>query len=842
VSVLQSNSGTSVNVTNPPSAAWTSTLAIGSVVVVTTFNDSGTTNYITGLSGGGVTTWTRRYGVGNIDVWSGVVTSAVTTAVTFGFSAASATRLVWLMQERDDIDATTPFDKISTVATGTSTTATSSTSGTPANANSTIIGHVTMAATATASLGSGYTGLTQAGSATTSARFAAMESKGITSATAQTASFGLSASVAWSCLVSVWKAATTGTAYTPSATDNVGITDAVDHLDVGKGVTDNVGIVDSVAVVQTQSVTPTTDTVGITDSVSAVLSLDIPKTDLVGITDSVSTLYSFGYQSSTIHPIGITDSAAVVQANARTVTDPVGLTDSVALTQANVRSVTDNVGITDSVAAVRGLVAGPTDQVGITDSVSAIISDEFAGEWQYIYVPWGTEQFTIPDLTPGMAYDIQIRAMDAGGNASPWSDSEQLYGALDTVAPSTPAAPTVVSSAIALQVSSTLGKASGGTYNLEADLALLEVHASSTPGFTPTTATKIGTMAADKGIMVAATPAITTFKVDATVAQYVRVIAIDKTGNRSPASATASAVPGLIDSAHISDLTASKITAGTVGADIVVGARIKTANSGARVELNTAGLQAFNTGGTQTVAISSADGSASLTGTLQTGGTGTRIIVQPDIGQPVIKFYPSSGTNFAFINAIDATTAADLGANSSIYGTSPNDYQHRLYLTTSGAFLETFKPVTQTQRGGRIFTDINGAAALYNYDGTYGGILEVLDGITRIGMRNTSNSAWLSYVQVGDDTNIRLVGKFPNGSAQFSNSALFAGGTGVGGGFGAVSFTFGFTMASSMGPIYSVNKGSADFYHCISASSTSGFTVAWSDTSAKTVWYWVFRF
>lgn len=612
--------------------------------------------------------------------------------------------------------------------------------------------------------------------------------------------------------------------------------------------TDNLGLTDSATAVQA-NVRTATDNLGLTDSVSTVISqaAGIPN-DALGLTDSVSTVYSFGYSSTPVDPLGITDSVTIVRTSARVVgPDALGLTDSTAIVQANARTATDNLGLTDSATAVLGKVANPTDSLGLTDSVTAIITDEYAGEWQYIYVPWGTEQFTIPDLTPGMPYDLQIRAMDASGNASPWSDSEQLYGALDTTPPSTPAAPTVVSSKIALQVISTLGKASGGTYNLESDLALLEVHASSSAGFTPTTATKIGTMPADKGIMLAATPAVATFQTDALVAQYVRVIAIDKTGNRSPASATASAVPGLLDSAYISELTATKISAGTLGADIIVGARIKTANSGARVELNTAGLQAFNTGGTQTVGISAADGSAFFEGTVRTGSSGTRIIMDPAAGAPVIRFYPGSGTNYAFINATDNTTSVALGMNSSEFGTAPNNYQHRVYLTTTGAYLETFKPIAQTQRGGRVETNTTGVSASYNYDGTYGGTLDVLDGISRIGVRNTGNTAWQSYVQTGSDGNIRLLGKFPNGSAQFNNSALVTGGFGVGSGFSGASVSYGFTMVSSMAPLYALN-GTPLFLHCISASSTSSFDVDWGPTdgtstyTAKTLWYWVYRF
>lgn len=852
MAILQTNSGTSADVDNPSSAAWGANLTVGSIIVLYLFNDSGTANYVTSVASTGVT-WTRRNsqgGNGGHEIWSGLVTSAVTTAMTFGFSQTAATRIVWLAQERDDIDATTPYDKVSTITTGTSTAPLSGTTGTLTNADSIVTGHVGWTTgTSTVSLGSGYTNLTNNGSATSSARFAAMESKTVAATTATTAAFTLGTSRPWGAFAAVWKARATGTAYTATPTDTVGITDSV-ALDRGRAPVDPVGITDSVALVQTNDRTVGPDAVGITDSVTTIISLSAGMPiEPIGITDSVSVLYSIGYQAGPVDPVGITDAATLVRTVQHTAgPDAVGLTDSVALVQANARTVgPDAVGISDSVTAVRGLTASPSDAVGITDSVTAIITDEYAGEWQYIYVPWGTEQFTIPDLTPGMPYDLQIRAMDASGNASPWSDSEQLYGALDTTPPSTPAAPTVVASKIALQVISTLGKASGGTYNLESDLALFEVHASSSSGFTPTTATKIGTMPADKGIMLAATPAVATFQTDALVAQYVRVIAIDKTGNRSPASATASAVPGLLDSAYISELTATKISAGTLGADVIVGARIKTANSGARVELNTAGLQAFNTGGTQTVGISAADGSAFFEGTIRTGSTGARIIMDPAAGAPVIRFYPSSGTNYAFVNAVDATTSASLGMNSSSYGTAPNDSQHRVYLSSAGATMETFKPTVQTQRGGRVQTTTGGVTAAYVYDGTAGGTLDVLDGISRIGMRNTADTAWVSYLQVGSDGNIRFLGKFPNSSAQFSTSALVTGGFGVGSGFSGASVSYGFTMASSMAPIYALN-GTPLFLHCISASSTSSFDVDWGPTdgtstyTAKTLWYWVFRF
>lgn len=98
-----------------------------------------------------------------------------------------------------------------------------------------------------------------------------------------------------------------------------------------------------------------------------------------------------------------------------------------------------------------------------------------------------------------------------------------------------------------------------------------------------------------------------------------------------------------ISSAQIASLEAGKITAGTLQADITVSSRIKTANSGARVELNNLGLLAYNSAGTQTVRISSSDGSALITGTYRTALSGERIEIVP--GSPHnINFYNAVGS------------------------------------------------------------------------------------------------------------------------------------------------------------------------------------------------------
>lgn len=224
-------------------------------------------------------------------------------------------------------------------------------------------------------------------------------------------------------------------------------------------------------------------------------------------------------------------------------------------------------------------------------------------DWATYNVAWGVNQFRFFDLAVGTQYDIRIRLWDRGANVGAFSSTHQFTTTEDTVAPSTPAAPTVAASMTAVQVTHSLGKSSGGTFNLEQDLAYLEVHQGSSSGFATSNATVIGTILANSGNLQATVPVVATFQVTSTVAQWFKVIAVDMSGNKSNASTGASATASLIDDAHISDLTVTKVTAGTVSANWLLGASIRTAASGARVELNSTGFQAYDSGSNNTVNI-----------------------------------------------------------------------------------------------------------------------------------------------------------------------------------------------------------------------------------------------
>jgi hypothetical protein len=276
------------------------------------------------------------------------------------------------------------------------------------------------------------------------------------------------------------------------------------------------------------------------------------------------------------------------------------------------------------------------------------------GQWQIMYVAWGETTAQLQDLSPGVGYDVQIRAVDKTGNTGAWSGTTTFVASSDNLPPSTPAAPSVAASRIAVQVTHELGKSSGGTFNLESDLHHLEIHVDYEPGFTPSESTLKAKVSATAGMIQAQIPVVATVQVEETSARYVRVIAVDQTGNKSGPSDAASATALLIDDAHISDLTVTKVTAGTISADWIVGARIKTADTGVRVELSQSGIEAYDSGGTRTLFADAATGDISIVGQLSSGTSGRRLVVNPTgAPTPQIRLYPTSGSNYAIISSYD---------------------------------------------------------------------------------------------------------------------------------------------------------------------------------------------
>lgn len=263
--------------------------------------------------------------------------------------------------------------------------------------------------------------------------------------------------------------------------------------------------------------------------------------------------------------------------------------------------------------------------------------------YQYTRVAFfGITSVLIQELTVGVEYSFEIRCVDTGTppNYSAWSSPALVTTGNDDIAPGTPAAPEVAASQIAVQVVHHLGLSTGGTFNLPPDLHHLEVHLGASSGFTCTDATLAGKLPATINMLIAETPIVGTFPVASTVAVYAKVIAVDEAGNKSGSSAAASATALLIDDAHITDLTVSKITAGTITSDWLVGANISTAASGQRAGLDPTGFFAYDPSDVKTFEVDAATGIVSVTGSVRTSDPTREVVMgEGTDGLPRISWY-----------------------------------------------------------------------------------------------------------------------------------------------------------------------------------------------------------
>jgi len=170
---------------------------------------------------------------------------------------------------------------------------------------------------------------------------------------------------------------------------------------------------------------------------------------------------------------------------------------------------------------------------------------------------------------------FKIRALDLfdQGSANYTLESGQAYpidGIPDAIAPSQPSAPTISLGTLVAQVSHDMTKQGGGS--LESDVDYLEVHASVTTGFTPSSSTLRGTIDS-AGLGIPVSSAFFFPSTDSMTNLYWKIIAVDRSKNKSVASNQATGLPGLIENinilnatitdAKIQNLSAAKLIAGT---------------------------------------------------------------------------------------------------------------------------------------------------------------------------------------------------------------------------------------------------------------------------------------
>lgn len=227
--------------------------------------------------------------------------------------------------------------------------------------------------------------------------------------------------------------------------------------------------------------------------------------------------------------------------------------------------------------------------------------------WKVTFVAGGTNTLLIQELTPGVNYDFQIRAVDTAQppNYGAWSATTTFQAQYDTIPPPTPDAPTVATNMASVQVTWDCGQAGGGTFNQAVDLHHVEVHGSYDPLFLPSNGTKLGNLPANIGNITGQIPVVGTFVIPPgqppAQQRFIKLIAVDEAGNKSQPSAAVGSTATLWSDAYITSLSVSKLTAGTVTAAVILGSTISTATSGGRVTLDGSAdaFEVYDTGGHQ---------------------------------------------------------------------------------------------------------------------------------------------------------------------------------------------------------------------------------------------------
>lgn len=231
-----------------------------------------------------------------------------------------------------------------------------------------------------------------------------------------------------------------------------------------------------------------------------------------------------------------------------------------------------------------------TDATAITDGSHYEVQYRETGgsDWRSTFVGWGVLSAELQALATNTQHDVRVRAVDTSGNQGAWSTTSVIFTGVDSVAPSTPAAPSVAGDPLSILVTHDLTKAATGA--LEEDTALLEVHVGTTSGFTPDASSLVGEIPVG-GALQAGISVVGSFPTFTDATRHVKVIAVDRAGNRSAASASASVTAELIQNVHIldatiesakiADLEVNKLIAGSgfvVALTVAAGGSIESAN------------------------------------------------------------------------------------------------------------------------------------------------------------------------------------------------------------------------------------------------------------------------
>lgn len=280
---------------------------------------------------------------------------------------------------------------------------------------------------------------------------------------------------------------------------------------------------------------------------------------------------------------------------------------------------------------------------------------------------------TVIDLDPPGPYEVDDhnRAFRRSKLQSHWSDGFELTTDTDTVAPGAPSTPVVFEYLGTARITWD-GKDLDGL-SMPPDFSHVEVHFSTVSNFTPSDSTYRDSLYG------ASATVITDLLYE--VGYFARLVAVDIAGNRSDPSAQglvttrkllgddifAGAVGSVqlayaavkeanidylaVNNSHIQNLNVGKLTSGKINADMLLAGRIKTADMGARIEMDSVGFRQYNSLNELRTQFLASNGDALITGLIRSATSGERFELNPD---GTLRVYPEAGSNYsAMFNAGD---------------------------------------------------------------------------------------------------------------------------------------------------------------------------------------------
>jgi hypothetical protein len=461
--------------------------------------------------------------------------------------------------------------------------------------------------------------------------------------------------------------------------------------------------------------------------------------------------------------------------------------------------------------------------------------------WKVTFVGGGVNTLLIQELTPGVEYDFQIRAVDTADppNYGAWSATTTFQANVDTIPPPTPDAPTVASNMASVQVTWDCGTSDGGTYTQPVDLNHIEVHGSYDPLFTPTSGTKLGNVQANIGNITGQIPVVASFAIPPgqppAQNMYIKLIAVDTAGNKSNPSVSAGSTATLWSNAYITDLNVSKLTAGTITASIIMGGVIETAAAGQRVSMDSTGVHSYDSAGNLVFDLNTATTSV----TLAKISGGNQIVIDCSGQYPTLRMYDVTGANNAFIN-----TTSNNG------NTAPMAITSGTYVNSGTTFAD------QLSVGGAAAGGGNGGSSLRvtlaSNQATNGGIVSLgyisaLFGLFPI-ISTHGGQLLFNYSASNAESMWELDGYLSNSGAftPASQEAIIGGSVGsLTGGSAGASLSYGTTMFSGITPIAVYSCGTFTTVPASDVSSVSatgfGFSLSAATPATWSILYWAFR-